>query len=245
SYCCKPFTAHDPGRLVESHKYLLDLAVSQPDPTKPTCAVVQLAPDRILCRDCCELFGYPAGEGVGGSGAEAPSATGQEGGMGASAQPQNNGRPESTPQEAMAPDRSPGARPRFGDWAFAIEHGGACQLFRHFGDAWRHQGKAQGITPGRQEDLLLSFAKGGGLLTVEEAVRSVQQTASREDRMKILSLLKPALSRLRRAIRSNLNVTDMRANPLPWDKHARAWQAAVQIGYAVRNDEGRLEFKLF
>jgi hypothetical protein len=61
SFCCKLFTEQDPGSVVESHKYLLDTTAPEPDPSKPTCVLVQLAPDRILCRNCCAQFGY--GEG--------------------------------------------------------------------------------------------------------------------------------------------------------------------------------------
>jgi hypothetical protein len=67
SYCCKPFTEQDPGRLVQSHTYIGGLSAPVSDPSKPDCAAVKLANDVVLCRACCEQFGYPSGEGVGTS----------------------------------------------------------------------------------------------------------------------------------------------------------------------------------
>jgi hypothetical protein len=58
SLCAKPFTEQDPGRVVESYRYLMDTTSPEFDPTKPTWAALQLAPDRVLCNECCELYGY-------------------------------------------------------------------------------------------------------------------------------------------------------------------------------------------
>ena len=62
SYCCKPFTDENPGTLVTSHTYVAPLSVSVTDPSKPNCAIVRLAPDVVLCKICCERFGYEAVE---------------------------------------------------------------------------------------------------------------------------------------------------------------------------------------
>jgi hypothetical protein len=58
SICSKPFSAHDPGQVVERQVYLVDSTSPGTDPTKPTCVPVQLAPDRVLCSTCCATYGY-------------------------------------------------------------------------------------------------------------------------------------------------------------------------------------------
>jgi hypothetical protein len=144
--------------------------------------------------------------------------------------------------ESGGPTRA--ARPRFESYALAVEHAVSWHWFKRFGDQWRHQGRAQGIRKGRQADLLNDFAFGGGHLSGAEAQKLVRQTASRDERRRIMQIIKPEISRLRRHIRQFVGVAGRTADPLPWDRHARAWQAVVQIGYAVQTDEGRLEFKL-
>lgn len=99
SYCCRPFTAQDPGFLVESHKYLAALTSPAQDPSKPTCAVVQLAPDLILCRDCREQFGYYAGADGAAEGARPAGERGEENGEGGQRR-RRPGRPLGSPTGA-------------------------------------------------------------------------------------------------------------------------------------------------
>jgi hypothetical protein len=67
SNCCKPFTEQDPGLLVASPIYIAPVSAPVLDPSKPNCAVVKLANDLVLCRACCEQFGYASGEVVSAS----------------------------------------------------------------------------------------------------------------------------------------------------------------------------------
>ncbi len=152
---------------------------------------------------------------------------------------------ESAPTPISAPERSSDVRPRFEVWALAIEHGGGWHVFKRFDGKWRHHGRAKGIAKGRQEDLLKRFAEGGGFLSDVDAVNSVRGAFSTYDRKKIMQTIKPEISRLRKVIRRHLQVMDHRVDPLPRDKNARGWQARIQIGYAVKSDAGRLEFRLF
>jgi hypothetical protein len=144
-----------------------------------------------------------------------------------------------------ARDHCPPVRTRFENWALAIEHDKAWHVFKKSRGGWRHQGKAKGISKGRQEDLLKRFAAGGGFLSDQEAVKSVLETPSRYDQTKIMQIIKPEISRLRKVIRRNLQVTNDGVDPLPRDKNARGWQARIQIGYAVKSDADRLEFKVY
>jgi hypothetical protein len=118
-------------------------------------------------------------------------------------------------------------------------------VFKKYGQKWRHQGKATGIKKGRQEELLNGFAEGGGFLRDNDAVELVQKTPSRYDKRRIMSILKPEISRLRKVILTNLHHTHGIFDPLPRDKYGKAWQARIQIGYAVKNDEDRFEFKRY
>jgi hypothetical protein len=163
---------------------------------------------------------------------------------GESNEPQQSMGPESKPKATIVSDPPLGTQPRFKNWALAFEPGGKWHLFKRFGSDWRCQGRATGITKGMQDDLLKYFAAGGGLLTDVEAVKLVRQTYSKEDKKRIMKIIKPVISRLRQVIRRNLNITHCAADPLPRDKRTGAWQARIQIGYAIENDEDRLEFKL-
>jgi hypothetical protein len=234
SYCCKPFTDKDPGRIVGTHTYLLSTTAPESDPSQPTCVVVKLAPDCVLCRDCFRQFGCEERDEVRMA---TPRRAGQEGGTGDSGHQREGSQPATNPRRTTGDFR-------LENWALAIEHGDAWHIFRKFGSAWRHHGRAEGLARGRQEQLLGLLADNGGFLSDYEAVKWVRATFSDHDRKQIMKIIKPELSRLRKFIRRNLNVTGARVDPLPRDKHARGWRAVVQIGYAVKNDDGRLEFTL-
>jgi hypothetical protein len=170
---------------------------------------------------------------------------------GAASQRTEEGKPsdcqESIPESdsTYAKVRASNGLPRLKDWAIGIEGPGVWHVFHRFGGAWRHQGRAESIASRRQEDLLRSFAEGGGLLSDDGVVKWIRRTSSGEDTRKILKCIKPDISRLRKVLRMNLKITDMAVNPLPRDRHTRGWQSAIEIGYAVKNDdEGRLEFML-
>jgi hypothetical protein len=148
------------------------------------------------------------------------------------------------PHEGIAATERLGKQPQLKNYAIAIEHHGAWHVFKRYKQKWRHQGKATGIKEGRQEELLECFAEGSGLLTDNSAVKSVRRTYSQDDKKRIMKILKPQISRLRGIIRLNLHIKDRSVDPLPRDKGNGAWRARIQIGLAVKSDDGSLEFKL-
>src|SRR5207245_3625751 len=139
------------------------------------------APDVVLCRDCRRQLGYDDADDDGESGTRTPFATAQEEGEASAPREKKRGRN----LEPAAAERS------LGNWAFAMEYAGAWHLFRKFGCNWRHQGRARGIATGRQENLLRSFAAGGGFLAQVEAVKLLRQTYSAYDSKKIMQIIKP------------------------------------------------------
>src|SRR5262249_36862210 len=98
--------------------------------------------------------------------------------------------------------------------------------------------------PGGQPAVFLkAFAEGGGSLSRADGVKLVRQTPSGEDVRKILRIIEPIMTQLRKVIRGAVGAGNNRADPLPFDKNAKAYQALVQIGYACKED-GRLRFRL-
>jgi hypothetical protein len=76
SLCCKPWSDEDPGRLVESHRYLVAHTAPASDPSQPDCSIIQLSPDLILCSECFAKSGY-GGQAAGASARERPKRRGR------------------------------------------------------------------------------------------------------------------------------------------------------------------------
>jgi hypothetical protein len=141
--------------------------------------------------------------------------------------------------------------PGFQFWAIGQETGERWHVFRLVKKQWRHVVVLDGLPqkPGsRLLRLLSAFVDKGGCLSLEEVVELESKFSNQLDRAKslkkILTLVKPEISKLRRLIRKamKLDPTARHLDPIPYDENAHAWKATVQIGYAYVDDDNRLRF---
>ena len=144
-----------------------------------------------------------------------------------------------TERPALTNTRS---QPHFETWAIGCAYGDVWQLFKKAGDKWHHRGPFKGLCSGRQAELLKKFADGGGFLSDDAARKLFRETYGESDKVRILKIVKPVLSALRRVIRVAVAGTKNTPDPLPRDKHMHGWQARIQIGYAF-DEEGKWLFK--
>jgi hypothetical protein len=132
------------------------------------------------------------------------------------------------------------AVPNFDDWALGLYENNKWVLFKRYGEEWRDQARVT-ISKGRQTGLLMGFLKHNGQLSKEDAlanekVPSADTTAAK----KALRSIKPEISNLRKALRTAMNFPGS-ADPFYPDGH-RGWIAALPIGYAMRDENGNLQF---
>lgn len=148
-------------------------------------------------------------------------------------------------------------KPNFKTWAIGIESDNIWHVFKKTGDEWRHRGHLTGIRKGQQQSLLEAFAKGGGFLSRDAALRTLGGAAGqKEARGKVLNAVKSNLTYIRNRIRDSIYDTDTgKSDPLPWTGGSGAagsgagWRAEVEIGYAIMSDgytdgDRKLRFKL-
>jgi hypothetical protein len=153
--------------------------------------------------------------------------------------------------ERTSPDTEQvnGSKPRWNMWAIGLEVGDKWHLFRKHQGEWRQQRLVEGIPKGRQTKLLKAFATEGGFLPKISALRLERLTFSAGEIDVLMRLIKPEISNLRAILRAAIEVTNTKADPLPYDDHRAGWQAEIQIGYAVQEDgehlggERRLRFR--
>jgi hypothetical protein len=171
---------------------------------------------------------------------------------------QDSEDPHRTTPTGGKPDHVKSA-PRFSQWAIGIENSRVWHVFQKIGDDWRHKGRlgkpAEGKgrrgkpAEGLQENLLLAFAAGGGLLEREESIEIAKKTSKKREYKSLLALVRPEMSRLRFLIKESIEIPKdskgKRSDPLPWEGSSKCWRAKIQIGYAVLDDDsGRgLRFK--
>jgi hypothetical protein len=140
-------------------------------------------------------------------------------------------------------------KPNLRYWALGVEAAGIWHVFKLVKGQWRQYGRLNGISAGRQDDLLRGFAEGGGFLLEQVAFKREFKDYRAGDRSRLTALIKPELSRIRTCIRNAIKVANRKIDPLPWDEVTRGWRAMVQIGYAVQEDhnylggERRLRFR--
>jgi hypothetical protein len=132
--------------------------------------------------------------------------------------------------------------PRFENWAVGIEHSDVWHVFKKFGDGWRHQGRLQNLSLGRQSEILKAFAEGGGFLSDHNALTQVRRTYGESDHKRIMKILKPQISHLRHVLGAATQVTNSKADPLPRDRQLHGWQSRIYIGYAIEVG-GKLQFR--
>ncbi len=120
-------------------------------------------------------------------------------------------------------------------YAIGIQDGKTWLILRRQDNRWRYFRKLP-ISKGRQASFLVAFAKGGGFLRKDDAIRLVNERPSGAEAMRLMNkIVKPTVSRLRRTIRKQLEIPDD-VDPLPWQEEVRGWRGLVQIGYAALED---------
>ncbi|MHC4404504.1 MAG: hypothetical protein ACYTG0_33030 [Planctomycetota bacterium] len=134
-------------------------------------------------------------------------------------------------------------------YAIGVETGSEWWIFRKYRHQWRQHGKVD-IPSGNPTKIAEMLADCDGMIERAEAIKlfkgDYHGMGNREIRKKVVT---PALAKLRIAIRESIarvahceraNVGD----PIPWDKHGGSWRAAIEIGFAHKDDEGRTVFRL-
>jgi hypothetical protein len=145
--------------------------------------------------------------------------------------------PSSGEQEKKA------SRWRFEQCAVGIDGARKWQRFTRHGSEWRHRGPLKGLRKGLREKLLRAFAEYGGGLGRADALKTAAGGPFHPtDASKLMKKIKPEMSELREILRAAFGVTD-KADPLPWEDKAEAWHARIHIGFATKDDQGRLTFR--
>jgi HEAT repeat protein len=131
----------------------------------------------------------------------------------------------------------------FEQWAVGIDGAKKWQLFQGLRAGWRHEGLLKGLRKGLRAKLLHAFAESGGRLSQTDALKTAAGGAYvMSDVPRLMAQIKPEMTKLRRILLAATGMGD-KEDPLPWKKDARAWQARIQIGYAVKDDKGRVRFR--
>jgi hypothetical protein len=136
--------------------------------------------------------------------------------------------------------------PRFGTWAFGLEADGRWHTFTVFKGRWEHRGPCCTTSDGLQRRLTDALAQGDGILSMSDADAIETEIhpgkASKERKRYIAQELSRFRAELRRAMGIVGGPTKSN-DPLPYDDENRAWQARVEVGYAIEDDDGRLVFR--
>lgn len=149
-------------------------------------------------------------------------------------------KPTAQPRQMMAPlDRA----------AIGILDKTTCVAFKLRRTRWEERARFR-ISKGIEESLLRAFAEGEGYLAKKDAISQLGGVVTGGEAAKLMkNQLKPAISRLRSKIKRALRL-GQKDDPLPWQEDSRGWRAAIQIGYAISEDnkyaqsEDRPTFKL-
>ncbi|MEQ9588024.1 MAG: hypothetical protein RJS97_08730 [Parvibaculaceae bacterium] len=134
------------------------------------------------------------------------------------------------------------------NWAFGYDAAGQkWYLFHRNKDRWERPSRAK-IQGGRPEDFLKLFAENNGRLdraSVDAWMKTHAPRVRIDQRRKSVNV---ELCRLRRSLRRAIAdaarfQTENMGNVLPFDEDRDVWIAEVEIGYALPDDSGCLEFK--
>lgn len=101
---------------------------------------------------------------------------------------------------------------------------------------------------GQRAKFALAIAEHGGVISRQEVVdllrvgdrqrmepKDVYRKVAVPTRAKLAGTIREAVARA--------SGQEVRGNPLRWDGRSQSWRAAVEIGYAVPDDDGRLQFR--
>jgi hypothetical protein len=154
------------------------------------------------------------------------------------------------PTTAIQNPKQTQSRPTGGDqlgftwsrWAIGMESYGKWHLFRKHAGTWQIQRKFSARRDKGSDKLLRAFAEGGGLLSKKDAIKLWCASLAGQQ-LQIFRSVKTAMTRLRHEIRNAVKCGDSKADPLRWDEITAGWRAAVEIGYAEQNDNGRYAFR--
>lgn len=136
--------------------------------------------------------------------------------------------------------------PRLSDWAVATEGNNVWWLFQKYQTQWQQSCRIE-IPSGHAESLMQLLAQNEGAISKDEARKALFSDRTGQSFQKQSRAITYALAKAKSAIRKKiadigryqLNDVD---NPIP--QVNPGWRAKIEIGYAIKSDEGRLEFRL-
>jgi hypothetical protein len=94
------------------------------------------------------------------------------------------------------------------------------------------------LSEGKQSELFNCLVRNAGFIPLEKALAIWCKSDFARDYERLMRLLKPELTRLRRAMRTSFGLPKSAGDPLPRVLRPKGWQVLPQIGYA-NNEEGR------
>lgn len=132
-----------------------------------------------------------------------------------------------------------------GRWAVGLEDGNKWWLFHHAEHGWEQRGQVE-IPGGKPHTLLSQIAENGGSIGRDTALNHfklqyqgrLDNDIVRQVTYGMTDLRKAIRESIARAIRSEIPTS---IDPIP--KEGDGWRAAIQVGYAVQDDDGGLSFR--
>lgn len=111
---------------------------------------------------------------------------------------------------------------------------------------WAQRGQCD-LPEGRVTDLALELAQRGGALGKDEAVTLFRTDGYKKQSLERVfdSVCKPTRNKLAKCIREEIARvanTSVEDNPIPWIASEKCWRCEIEIGYAVKEEDG-LVFK--
>jgi hypothetical protein len=158
---------------------------------------------------------------------------------------ENADRPRSRTRSNSPPADASAITPKLQNWAVGQDGRATWCLFHRRGDVWNERGRIA-IPTGNQAILLGALAQNGGALSKNEARKLLAPAYRGKSDAELGQSITETLARIKKAIReaiaeaSNCSV-DLVKNPIP--NYRPDWRAAIEIGYAVKADDGRLVFR--
>jgi hypothetical protein len=113
---------------------------------------------------------------------------------------------------------------------------------------WRERGKVE-IPKGNPDTIARALADEGGSITRDHVAKLFKDDCmGKTQRQLSRSVLKPAFMKLRTAIRAAVCRCAKRREedipmPIRWTRSDATWRAEIAIGYAEKDDEGKLTFR--
>lgn len=156
----------------------------------------------------------------------------------------NNAVVELEPQVAVEAART-SRQPSLPNWACAYDGMGHWYLFHKSDGQWGKPGRIE-FPAGLPSEIMKLFAEHGGRLDRAAAIAWLEQQQPRHSLERRSRSLTENISRARTSIRDAVAAAgkfDSENIPDPLPLLNGSWIAAVEIGFAVTNDAGRLDFK--